>query len=73
MSCSLDNSLRMWDVRQKSRTHEMHLEAPPVGAYDPEGVVFAVGINSSIIKLYDIRNFEGVSPFTSILNQIVIL
>lgn len=34
----------------------------PIAAYDPEGVLFAVGINSEAVKLYDIREFSS-GPF----------
>lgn len=36
----------------------------PVASFDPDGLVFAAGINSKQIKLYDARKFEQ-GPFTT--------
>ena len=30
----------------------------PIGAFDPEGVVFAAGLESQMIRLYDMRTFD---------------
>jgi COMPASS component SWD2 len=38
----------------------MHLSGRPVAAYDPEGLIFAAGVNSESIKLYDLRSFDKV-------------
>jgi len=40
----------------------MHLNGRPVANFDPEGLIFAVGINSESIKLYDLRSFDK-GPF----------
>ena len=39
----------------------MHLPGRPVANFDPDGLIFAAGINSDMIKLYDLRSFEKVS------------
>ena len=39
----------------------MHLPGRPVANFDPEGLIFAAGISSDTIKLYDIRSFEKVN------------
>ena len=39
----------------------MHLPGRPVAAFDPEGLIFAAGINSESLKLYDLRSFDKVS------------
>lgn len=39
----------------------MHLSGRPVAAFDPEGLIFAAGINSECVKLYDLRSFDRVS------------
>ena len=41
----------------------MHLPGRPVAAFDPEGLIFAAGINSECLKLYDLRSFDKVSNF----------
>ena len=38
----------------------MHLPGRPVAAFDPEGLIFAAGINSESVKLYDLRSFDRV-------------
>lgn len=38
----------------------MHLTGRPVGNFDPEGLIFAVGLNSELVKLYDLRTFDKV-------------
>ena len=32
----------------------------PVASFDPEGLIFAVGVQSEQIKLYDVRSFDKV-------------
>ena len=39
----------------------MHLPGRPVATFDPEGLIFAAGINSECVKLYDLRSFDRVS------------
>lgn len=39
----------------------MHVPSRPVAAFDPEGLIFAAGINSESIKLYDLRSFDKVT------------
>ena len=47
----------------------MHVNGRPVSAFDPEGLIFAAGVDSEMIKLYDLRSFDKVrrlpSPFPS--------
>jgi hypothetical protein len=38
----------------------MHLQGKPVCSFDPEGLIFAAGINSEMVKLYDLRSFDKV-------------
>lgn len=33
----------------------------PVVNFDPEGLIFAVGYNSEMVKLYDLKSFDKVS------------
>lgn len=41
----------------------MQVSGRPVTSFDPEGLIFAAGINSEIVKLYDLRSFDKVSFF----------
>ena len=38
----------------------MHLNGRPVASFDPEGLIFAAGIDSRQLKLYDLRTFDKV-------------
>ena len=39
----------------------MHVSGRPVTSFDPEGLIFAAGVDSEIIRLYDLRTFDRVS------------
>jgi COMPASS component SWD2 len=39
----------------------MQVNGRPVAAFDPEGLVFSAGVDSEMIKLYDLRSFDKVS------------
>lgn len=60
LSGSMDKTLRLWDLRSPNCQGLMHLSGRPVAAYDPEGLIFAAGVNSECIKLYDLRSFDKV-------------
>jgi COMPASS component SWD2 len=47
----------------------LHLQGRPVAAFDPEGLIFAAGVNSESIKLYDLRSFDKGPFITFMLNQ----
>ena len=64
LSGSLDETIRMWDLRHPVCVGLMRMNGRPVGNYDPEGLIFAAGIGSDTIKLYDLRSFEK-GPFSS--------
>ncbi|CAE1171959.1 WDR82 [Acanthosepion pharaonis] len=69
LSGSLDKTIRLWDLRSQNCQGLMHLLGRPVAAFDPEGLIFAAGINSESVKLYDLRSFDK-GPFTTFkLNQ----
>ena len=39
----------------------MNLPGRPVAAFDPEGLIFAAGIASENLKLYDLRYYDKVT------------
>jgi len=64
MSGSLDNTVRLWDLRSPTCAGLMNVQGKPVCAFDPEGLLFSVGVQSEHVKLYDLRSFES-GPFVT--------
>lgn len=82
MSGSIDNTVRLWDLRSQncrvsfyscdSRTctdpHQgkLTLPAPPIAAYDSQGMIFAVALNTfQKLILYDVKQFDK-EPFLTV-------
>lgn len=68
LSGSLDKTIRLWDLRSPNCQGLMNLPGRPVSAFDPEGLIFAAGINSESLKLYDLRSFDK-GPFATFKMQ----
>jgi len=54
----------------------MHLTGKPVASFDPEGLIFSVGVESKMVKLYDLRSFDkvcdaGTPPKEFVLNVLL--
>ncbi|KAG1686080.1 WD repeat-containing protein 82 [Nymphon striatum] len=64
LSGSLDTTIRLWDLRSPNCQGLMHLQGRPVAGFDPEGLIFAAGVNSEFVKLYDLRSFDK-GPFNT--------
>ncbi|KAI5700094.1 WD repeat-containing protein 82-like [Diaphorina citri] len=65
ISGSYDKTVRVWDLRQPNNVGMIQLSGnKPIAAYDPEGLAFAIGVNSDSIKLYDVRSYDK-GPFAS--------
>jgi len=56
--------LRLWDLRKPTCAGVMEVGQSAVGCFDPEGIIFAAGVDSETIKLYDLRTF-GRGPFST--------
>ncbi|KAL2172228.1 hypothetical protein VTG60DRAFT_7072 [Thermothelomyces hinnuleus] len=64
ISCSVDNTVRIWNIGTKQWIGKLLLNTPYLSAWDPSGNVFAVASPASgSILLYDYRKYEK-GPFT---------
>jgi COMPASS component SWD2 len=65
ISCSEDNTLRIWDAATKNACSKLNLNGAYLAAWDPSGNVFAVASpTSQSILLYDFRNYDK-EPFST--------
>lgn len=61
ISCSKDNTVRLWNAQSRNAQGILYLNNPYLSAWDPSGTVFAVGSPpAGTILLYDYRNFQKV-------------
>ena len=51
ISGALDNSVRLWDLRSPQCVGLMQVQGKPVCAFDPEGLVFSVGVQSEQVRI----------------------
>lgn len=66
ISCSQDNTVRLWDTQTKNFQGQLFLRSPYLAAYDPSGTVFAVGCPSAgSVLLYDLRHYDK-APFATV-------
>ncbi|XP_065900981.1 WD repeat-containing protein 82-like [Dysidea avara] len=61
---SMDKTVRLWDLKSPNCQGIMHLAGKPVASFDPEGLIFSVGVESKMVKLYDLRSFDK-GPFAT--------
>ena len=70
ISGGLDNSVRLWDLRTPSCNGLMQVTGKPVCAFDPEGLIFSVGVNSEqvwekITRQTEVELFFSYDDFVS--------
>ena len=68
ISGSLHKTIRLWDLQSPNCQGLMHLQGKPVCSFDPEGLIFTAGVNSEMVKLYDLRSFDK-GPFATFKTQ----
>ncbi|PSC71591.1 CBL-interacting kinase 32 [Micractinium conductrix] len=64
LSAAEDKQVRLWDLRVNGCQALLQTPGLPTTAFDEQGLVFAVGAERGVVKLYDARNW-GAGPFTS--------
>jgi len=65
LSCSLDNTIRLWNLSSPHPQARLNLSTPYLAAYDPSASVIAVASSSTYsILLYDLRNYDR-PPFAT--------
>ncbi|KAK9471316.1 WD40-repeat-containing domain protein [Dipodascopsis tothii] len=63
LSASVDGTVRLWDLRSANCHGLLTIPQPALVAFDPAGVVFAVGCEyTGEVLLYDLRNYDS-EPF----------
>ncbi|MDI1489325.1 MAG: hypothetical protein OHK93_008603 [Ramalina farinacea] len=65
LSCSRDDTIRLWDLKSQSPQARLNLLTPYLAAYDPSATVIAIASAAThTILLYDLRNYDK-PPFTT--------
>lgn len=65
ISCSRDNTVRIWDLSSSNYQGLLKVHAPYLAAYDPSASVIAIASPpTNAVLLYDIRNYDK-PPFAS--------
>ncbi|CAG0917567.1 unnamed protein product [Notodromas monacha] len=65
MTLSDDRTLKLWDLKQRDCVGSVEMPNRPIGTFDPEGVVFAIGYKDTL-KFFDLRAYEK-GPFCTSL------
>lgn len=65
LSASLDNTVKLWDLRSSSAQGSLNLHGATLTAYDPSATVIAIASAATqSILLYDVRNYDK-PPFAT--------
>ncbi|KAG0746712.1 hypothetical protein G6F57_007732 [Rhizopus arrhizus] len=64
LTSSLDETVRLWDLRSSTGQGVIHAQGKTLAAFDPQGLVFAVGINCNTVCMYDCREYAR-GPFAT--------
>ena len=65
LSCSMDNTVKLWSLSTPNPTGTLLLNQPYLSAFDPSGSVLAIASpGTSSILMYDVRNYDK-APFAT--------
>lgn len=64
LSAAEDKQVRLWDLRTPFCQALLHAPGLPTAAFDEQGLVFCIGSESGVVKLYDARQYSR-GPFTA--------
>ncbi|XP_056885728.1 WD repeat-containing protein 82-like [Takifugu flavidus] len=62
LSSSFDMTVRFWDLRSQNCQGLTSTQGKPICSFDPEGLIFAAGVESNAVDLYDLRAYDK-GPF----------
>lgn len=67
LSSSLDQTVRLWDLKADKSTGKLGFPGTtrPIASFDPEGLIFVVGVDSETLKFFDLRHYDK-GPFNTI-------
>ena len=57
-----DHQVRLWDLRSTQCQGLVNCPGPATAAFDQQGLVFCIGSDSGVLKLYDVRSYDK-GPF----------
>ncbi|KAG2454675.1 hypothetical protein HYH02_000514 [Chlamydomonas schloesseri] len=66
ISAASDKTVRLWDVRTNICQGCLQVPGNPTATIDQQGLVFAVAVESGVLKLYDLRSYDK-GPFDTFL------
>lgn len=58
LSGSVDNTVRMWDLRSNACAGIIQRRGRPSVAFDPQGLIFGATCSDNQVKLFDSRSFD---------------
>lgn len=64
LSAGMDKTVRLWDTRSPRVISMAKFTGTPLCAWEPSGALFAVGIDSQKIQMFDLRGLDN-GPFFS--------
>jgi COMPASS component SWD2 len=64
ISASLDNTVRLWDLRTNACQGLLRRTGRAATTFDSQGLIFAVATTNNTVKLYDLRSYDK-GPFAA--------